>query len=311
MTRFTMPDTSLPINEQRELLREQFNDFIDCDAIKDILSILNTDIQEIKTSYNGRTLPNGKIREVMEFNDDNRLEKFRYELYSPLYELGLFDINKPLSDNHSHIIVLGGSLSSTYNRTNYALNQISKGTQYIDGLACYRPISPKERHGIFKDKKDDTEFFAMSEAFEQTFDLQNYNPIDDFVSDRNINSISNIRTFSNDNNSKNDITYRILAAPSTEPDLRRADTSDTINFYINNSRLNENSSILAITDNRYCNRQFIQIATEMLNSNVSYNLDIIGCFSGKQITTKDNYNPYLYIQDVIALINLIEKFDRT
>ena len=309
MTRFTMPDTSLPINEQRDLLREQFNKFLCCDAIKDILSILNTDLHEIKTIYNGRTLQGGKIRESMEFNDDNRLEKYRHELYAPLKELGSFDINTPISNKNSHIIILGGSLTSCYNRTNYALNWINKDTKQIDGLSCYRPISPKERKGISQDRMGDTEFNAMSYAFIQTFNLQESIITDEFVSDRNINRISNILTISNDNASEKDIIYRVLAAPSTEPNLRRADTSDTINYYLNNSKLDKNSSILAITDNRYCNRQFIQLASTMLNSNVSYYLDIIGCFRGDKITTIDNYNPYQYIQDTISLIDLIEKFN--
>lgn len=311
MIRFTMPDTSLPIDDQKQLLREQFNEFISCDAMNDILSILHTDIYDIRTSFNGRVLPNGKVIETLEFPDDKRLIKYRTELYSPLKELGTFDINKPISNKHSHIVILGGSLRATYNRTKYASNWITKDTKYIDGLACYRPIGTKERIGVSKEKKGETEFGAMSEAFIQTFNLQNYTITDDFVGDRNLNSISNIRTFSNSKVSQKNVNYRILAAPSTAPDLRRADTSDTMKFFLSKSNLDKNSSILAITTNRYCNRQFLQLVTEMLSSNVSYYLDIIGSLDDEHVDTIDNYNPYQYIQDIIAMINLIEKYNNS
>lgn len=311
MIRFTMPDTSLPIAVQNQLLKEQFNKFINCDAMNDILSILHTDIHDIKTSFNGRVLSNGKVIETIEFLDDKRLEKYRIDLYAPLKELGFYNINKPLSNNHSHITILGGSLTATYNRTKYATNWINKDTKHIDGLACYRPISAKERIRASKDKIGETEFHAMSEAFIESFNLQKHSITDNFTSDRNLNSISNIRIFSNDNSSQEDVNYRVLAAPSSAPDIRRANTSDTMSFFINNSKLNKDSSILAITTNRYCNRQFIQLATEMLNLNVSYYLDIVGSLDDNHVDTIDDYNPYQYIHDVIATINLIEKFNKS
>ena len=311
MIRFTMPDTSLPIENQKQLLKEQFNEFIKCDAMSDILSILHTDIHDIKTSFNGRVLSSGKVIETLEFPNEKRLDKYRIDLYAPLKELGFYNINKPLSNNHSHITILGGSLTATYNRTKYATNWINKSTKHIDGLACYRPISPTERTGISKDIIGDTEFHAMSEAFKETFNLQSHNFTDDFTSDRNLNSISNIRIFSNVDSSQEDVIYRIFAAPSTAPNLRRANTSDTLSFFLENGELNKDSSILAITTNRYCNRQFIQLATEMLNLDMSHYLDIIGSLDDAHISTIDNYNPYQYIQEVIAIIGLIEDFNKS
>ena len=117
MLRFTMPDTSLPLSEIKLSLKEQFDEFLSCEAMSSILSILNTDINNLSEKYNGRKLSNGVVRETFEFNEDCALEQYKYELYPFLKELGNFNINKPLSSNHSHIIVLGGTLDACHSRT--------------------------------------------------------------------------------------------------------------------------------------------------------------------------------------------------
>ena len=76
MLRFTMPDTSLPLSEIKLLLKEQFDEFLSCEAMSKIMSILNTDINNLSEKYNGRKLSNGSIRETFEFNEEHVLEQY-------------------------------------------------------------------------------------------------------------------------------------------------------------------------------------------------------------------------------------------
>lgn len=305
MFRFKMPDMTLPIREQAELLKEQFNSFIKSDALSDILSILDTNLNGICVEYNARVLKNGKVREIQEIGHNDSLDDYRNELYHLFKELGLLGINKPLTNCHSHIIVLGGSFNSCHVRTSVVKDIIDDSTLFIDGLACYRPINPVEKVNLSPNLSCDTEFATMTEAFIHTFSLKNANVSEDFVSDRNINSISNIRTFKTDGN----LTYRIMAAPSGEPDKRRANTADTLKFYMDNTTLDSTSSVIATTNNLHCNRQFIQLTYEMLKSGRTFNIDVVGCSSDDRIKTIDEYNPYQFVQELIATIDWINKFN--
>lgn len=305
MIRFTMPDTSLPLSEIKLSLKEQFDEFLNCEAMSSILSILNTDINNLSEKYNGRKLSNGVVREIFEFNEDCALEQYKYELYPFLIELGCFNINEPLSSNHSHIIVLGGTLVACHSRTMCTNNWTDSSTEYVDGLACYRPISPTERKNPSYPVSE-TEFGAMNDAFLNYFNLSENDIEDNYSGNRNLNSISNIRTFKS---STNNITYRILAAPSSQPDIRRADTADTMKFYMDNTNLDETSNVLAITNNRHRNRQFLQLVYEMLNNNMLFGLDIIGCTSDDDLYSVEKYNPYQHVQNLIGTIDWIDRFN--
>ena len=94
----------------------------------------------------------------------------------------------------------------------------------------------------------DTEFGVLSDALLQVLDRSGELYEDDFRTNRNINSISCIRTFTGH---KDDYGLRVFAAPSAEPHLRRADTADTIRFYLANTQFQPRESLLFITKNLY------------------------------------------------------------
>ena len=305
MFRFKMPDTTLPITEQAIILRDQFDSFIKSDAISDILSILDTDLNNIREKYDARRQSNGVVREIHDIKKNKAIEKYRYELYPLFTELGFININKPIKKNHSHIIVLGGIYSACHQRTSYVHNIIDDSTLYIDGLACYRPINPAERKNLPHTLTCDSEFGAMTEAFINTFSLESADVHEEFDGDRNINNISNIRTFITERTPK----YRIMAAPSAEPDKRRANTADTLKFYMDNTDISVNSTVIAVTGNIYCNRQFIQLVYEMFKANTTFNLDVVGYRCGDNVETADNYKVNQHVQELIATINWINKFN--
>ena len=304
MHRFFMPDNTHSISEKAESIRIQIRDFLDSEALKDLLGILETDIDTLGQTYNGRLRKKGAVIETQELVPETSLENRKEILYPLFRELGFIDINKPVRNKNNNVIVLGGSISACAERTCCAKRMLDETTRYVDGLACYRPVSPVERKAETS-LCCDTEFGAMAESFVKEFDLNGYGYTEEFKGDRNLNSISCIRNYEKADGR----TYRIFAAPSSEPDKRRADTGDTFRFYMEKCEQTQTeASILFITNNRYCNRQFLQLAYWMIEGKYPGTIDVVGCYPDESVISAEKYDPYQYLQDLIAIIDWAHRF---
>lgn len=304
MIRFVMPENSLDAFQKAEAVLSQLEDFMHSKALQELLRILDIDIDALERTYNGRTRSNESIVEIQELRPSASLNEKREALYPFFCELGFFDINKPVNNRHSRVIVLGGSLNACNERTEYAKIWIDETTGYVDGLACYRPIGAAERAKA-QFCLCDTEFGAMSESFVRVFDLDRQGFTEEFKSDRNLNSISCIRDWGRSDNRK----YRIFAAPSSDPHQRRADTSDTLNFYYEHEKqMDADDCVLFITNNRHCNRQFLQLAYSMIKGGYPGTIDVIGCYPDDRVTSVDEYDPFQYLQDLIGIMDWMNRF---
>ena len=147
---------------------------------------------------------------------------------------------------------------------------------------------------------------------------------DAFHGDRNLNSISCVRVFSGRNPPErhdlptaagsvgarpNGRQYRVFAAPSSQPELRRADTGDSFLFYLQQTELCPSDSLLLLTNNRYCNRQFLQLAFLMMKQACPIRFDIIGCTPDDRVISRERYDPFQFLQDLIGVLDWIERFD--
>ena len=307
MIRFTVPDPALPLPEQISQLRRQFDAFLHAPALQELFVLLHTDRHTIGKLYNGRQMPDGTVRETQELEPAAKLEGCRTELYPLLRELGFFTINRPLDREHSHILVLGGSLEACYTRTVCASAWMTPSVRYVDGLSCFRPIHPRERRQSSFCACCDTEFGAMSESFSEVFQLPPKTEEDAFCGDRNLNRISCVRSFSGPEQLP---CYRIFAAPSTQPELRRADTGDCFLFYLKQAKILPSDSLLILTNNRYCNRQFLQIVYLMMQQKYPVRFDVIGCTPEERIPGCERYDPFQFLQDLIGVLDWIDRFNR-
>ena len=305
MFRFVLSGSTRSAAEREQDLKLQIKEFLQSEALAEIFALLHTDRSRIASDYNGRAGKDGNVLETQAMSPREELEKVRAELYPHLAELGFFHINRPLLEKHDRILVLGGALNVCFTRTQAAKQLKDSGSVSVDGLACYRPIHPNERRASGFSSPCDTEFGVLSEAFSGEFALSTDNAKDDFHGDRNLNRISCIREFSEQ---KDGCVFRIYAAPSTEADLRRADTGDTLRFYLEHAGIREHDSLLAITSNRYCNRQFLQLAYDILKQEIPIDLDIIGCIPDDKIVTVITYDPFQYLQDLISILDWIGRF---
>ena len=297
-----MPGHTMPAKERKRHLENQMEAFLRQEALSAVFDLLHTDRDRIGKDYNGRTAEDGRVIETQVLTPLASLEEKREELYPLLAELGFFHINKPLSECHTRILVLGGALNACFTRTNSAAAWKDRDTLSVDGLACYRPVHPKERAASVYSSACETEFGVLSDAFSEAFGLSSAGFHDDFRGDRNLNRVSCVREFSV---SPGNCLYRVYAAPSSEYTLRRADTGDTFRFYLENAGVTPGDSLLAVTNNRSCNRQFLQLAGHIIKNDLPVGLDVAGCVPDGRIDTVKTFDPLLYLQDLIGILDWI------
>lgn len=306
MYRFYMPEGCPDLQETIVLLKDQFQKFSESDPLKELCSLLRVDTRSIRQVYNGRLQADGHVIETQTMKPLQALEEHRKALYPLLSELGFFHINTPLKQGSHRILILGGSLNAGFKRVRFVAGSLSETAVSIDGLTCFRPINPTERKTAKDVSAADTEFGALQDAFIRVFGLSQENEKERFEGDRNLNRISCIRSF---HSPGKDCVFRIFAAPSSQPESRRADTGDTLAFYLENAELSPEDSLLAITHNRYCNRQFLQLAFHLIKARRPFNLDVIGCMKDDEIVTESTYDPFQYLQDLISILDWIDRFN--
>ena len=306
MIRFTMPDPALSLSEQKALLRGQFDAFLRAPALRELFALLGVDRHTLGARFNGRRGQDGAVRETQELGPAAELEQLRAQLYPLLRELGFFDINRPLWPEHSHLLVLGGSLEACRSRTEAAAAWMTPSVRCVDGLGCFRPIHPRERNGAGGLSACETEFGALTESFASVFALPRAWE-DDFHGDRNLNAVSCVRTFSGAGDGRR---FRVFAAPSAQPALRRADTGDSLLFCLREEGPGPSDTPLVLTNNRYCNRQFLQIAFLLMKQARPFRFDVIGCTPDERIPSRERYDPFQFLQDLIGVLDWIGRFER-
>lgn len=300
-----MPSHTLPAATRERLLKEQMEAFLRSDALAEMLDLLNTDRDGIGCDYNGRAGKDGRVLETQVIEPVEALEPLREKLYPLIDELGFLRINTPLAERHSRVLVLAGAFNACFTNTIAAAEWKDPSTLSVDGLSCYRPINPKERATSTFASSSDTEFGVTADAFSNVFGLAEGGFRDVFTSDRNLNGISCIREFAAQ---PDGCLYRVHAAPSSEPGLRRADTADTFGFYVENAGVSPGESLLAVTSNRYCNRQFLQLAHYVVKNDLPVDLDVVGCFTDERVMSLERYDPFQYVQDLIGILDWIGRF---
>ena len=318
MIRFTMPSKDLTKEEKIKELNVQFDSFLTSPALSGIIEILKDSttvkpkvIKNFFFSFDARRRSNGTSVERQSIKTPEELKQIfesnREALYDFFTELGLLSINKPLISQPRHLLILGASYNACYNRTLGARRLIdtdeidTSKLQDISALGTYRIIAPVETKTPVFISSRETEFGVLSDCFTDIFNLKDYQ--DTFKGGLNTNEISCIRKF----DFSDKTLYRVYSAPSSEPN-RRANSEDTYTQYITDNKLKEDDSCLLITNNVYCNYQFIPFALKLLNDDLNIDFDIIGCSNDQAITKADEFDPNSYLQVVISIIDWIYRF---
>ncbi|MFI7609055.1 hypothetical protein ACIBTV_28610 [Micromonospora sp. NPDC049366] len=161
--------------------------------------------------------------------------------------LGLVRPQAPARADYAHLVVLGGLAHACLRRVAYAAHLLRAGTEVrgeVAVLGSYRPLSGPERSALADAGVTgcDTEVDALDAAVRLAFGVTAPDEEDGLDAGHPHHSWSS-RTY----RPAGPPPVRVLAAPSSEPERRRAHTADTQRFWAGHARLTAGDPVLLVT----------------------------------------------------------------
>lgn len=161
---------------------------------------------------------------------------------------GMVENRLPYRKTYDYVAILGGARMSCLFRTRYAHElQKTQGikTQEIVGLASMRLVGDSERAATDTYAIGAvTEFDLMKAALQREFSVSEIKSKDTHESECTNKSWLVERY-------ESDTAITLLAAPSSEPNIRRANTADTLEFWQHQRNIGTGKKILLITSQIY------------------------------------------------------------
>ncbi|NGM14334.1 hypothetical protein ENC19_17510 [Verrucosispora sp. CWR15] len=213
--------------------------------------------------------------------------------------LGLVEATKPLHEQYTHLIVLGGMARACLQRTSYAAALINGGfvgRPEVAALGSFRPLATEEQallaaHGAAGGA---TEMDAMDAGVQRYLGLRS--PIDDesVLDGSNQNLSWRVRTYQRDDTP----TVRVLAAPSSDP-ARRANTGDTQRYWAQRLQLTAEDRVLVVTSAIYVPFQHAD-AIRTLGVPFGVDVDTVGVEAdwSHEPTLHQPVTPGKYLQEI-------------
>ena len=231
--------------------------------------------------------------------DDPRIDENRLLIEQVSRRLGLLDITDTVIDDPDYILALGGARMTNYNTPLKARQLIDehewRGVS-VAGLSAYRSTTERDRPHFEKYAAGaQTEFDAMCGGLEKVFGIREYKRR--AVSNDNPFLCSETRVY--DRSYKGGNIYA-LAAPSSKPKKRRADTLDTLQYFLEGSGVGENSRIILTTNSIYVPFQLMRLMDMALERNIM--IDCVGVRAKERIPEGKHS---IYLQEIKATVDAI------
>ncbi len=217
-------------------------------------------------------------------------------------KLGLVGGTMPSKKEYDYVFVLGGARMSCLFRMKYA-KQICDiygiKAKYVVGLAGLREVMDSERNAtdIYAPKAK-TEFDLMRAALFDVFegvqlrDKEEYN-------NQNLNNSWVVEKYCFE-----DMPIILLAAPSGEPQMRRANTADTFTFFVERFKVENGSNILLVTSQIYVPYQQLE-AIRILGIPHKHSLETIGFPNEWSASLQGLQKPENYLQEIRSVLQSV------
>lgn len=278
----------------------------------------------------GDTLPSADVGELLEWLDafSDRHWDFRKrgnverdQVTAPTFEparaalvlaaataLRLVEPVDPPRAAYDHLLVLGGLGRACLQRTEYAARLVRDGVVAVGEVAAlgsFRPLTEPETTlpGLADGR---FEMDAMDVGARHAFGLTE--PARDESSEGAVTHRSwRVRTY----RPADGPPVQVLAAPSSEPELRRANTPDTYDFWARRSRLRPSDRILVVTSPIYVPFQHSD-AIRMLAARHGCGIDTVGFDPARASVplAPDATNPDRYLQEIRSGILSMRRLHR-
>lgn len=213
-------------------------------------------------------------------------------------KLGLIGCTVPSRKEYDYIFVLGGARMSCLFRMRYAkeiCNQYGVFAKSIVGLSGMREIMESERHATDTYAPDArTEFDLMVSAVEKVFGSLEIMERQGHISENSNESWALLRYSYN-------IPIILLAAPSGEPDKRRANTADTFSFFRECFDIEEGKNILLVASQIYVPYQQLE-AIRMLGIPYKLSIETIGFPNEWSSELQGLQKPENYLQEIRSVL---------
>lgn len=187
-------------------------------------------------------------------------------------KLGMIDCTLPAKKEYDTIFVLGGARMSCLFRMKYVkelYEHYGIKAKEIAGLTGMRPIAESERSATDTYAPGaNTEFDLMCASAQNIFGVSQPETSTQTINE-NINSSWAITRY------RNIIPITILAAPSSEPEKRRANTADTFVFWEKLKNKQKGKQLLLVTSQIYVPYQQLE-AARILGLMYGYNVETVG-----------------------------------
>ena len=162
--------------------------------------------------------------------------------------LGLRGSRQPLRRSYDVVLVLGGLIRACITRPRFAAELVDQGlrTSSVVALGGFRRLSKEEREiGAALGIDVDDEFGAMLVGLTNAFDVRRGPQVDHSPGAGTGNADWRVATLQGEPN------LSVVAAPSREPDARRANTADTLDWWTMRVGGVQERKILVVTSSIY------------------------------------------------------------
>lgn len=314
--RFICPDNNISKEDRKHMLIDQVSRWVDSQPLEEMVGLFGksmpktvsleekvawlNDFAADEWDYRKKQSNGGERWTVVE---DEAVLKNGDKILECVTELGLVGIEQPIC-SPDYILPLGGANYSNLARPQLArqvVDECSLKGKSIVALSGKRPISEAELPAIGEYAPSaKTEYDAMCTGLEKSFDLEGSDYSEKNDTNENINLESSIRKYTN-MYMENGI-YS-LAAPSSEPLKRRANSRDTFEWFLKQFEIKPGEKLLLVTTAIYVPFQllrFIDLAIEE-----GFCVDCIGV--PRNGNKQNAFNQYTnYCQETKSVINAIK-----
>lgn len=221
--------------------------------------------------------------------------------------LGFIDTLPPKENYYDYFFVLGGANLSCLLRSQYASELVYRNhlnPKKIVLLTTNREVSESEKNATDTYAPDAvTEFGLMTSGASKAFKFGEVLK-DVKYDDANRNKEWRIVEYS-----KNSLSPEVLvlSAPSSDPEIRRANSVDSYNFFFEKYQVEKGSKLLLITSQIYVPYQHME-ALRTLAFNFDVEIETIGIPNQRNESIKDTRSSVHYLQEIRANIISINKF---
>ena len=239
-------------------------------------------------------------------NSDELTDEHKEQALETALDLGLRNNDMASREEFDYVWVLGGAKLSCLLRCRLAKQSVQRmgnKPRAIVLLGSARPIGDAEREATNTYAPDAvTEFDLFVSAAQKEFGVSDVYTEERHDDSDNANNSWVVRKYE-----ANGQDIFIIAAPSSDPDKRRANSADTYEFFFNNFNAPEGSAILLTTSQIYVPYQHLEAVRTIAIPHGIY-LDTIGFIPEWGGDLQGMNEPSNYLQEIRSTIQAIDRF---